>query len=638
MSFSPKALVCTLFAWTAAATTALNLPNDCPVFFENEKICEPTVPASFLPESVENVARNRPPQIADDRVFADLLDALNVTQAEYFAPWLGTWPDSIDWTGAVVGTHVSGAIRSISEDLYFLQSKGENSASDWKRAANLIDDYFTQIVGYYFGQDAFAIRNEAYDDILWVVLGWLETVKFIDAHNALHYTITETNASETASGGLNSMMTMIPDQPYHGNVWIPAFAHRARVFWEVGSHGWDTKLCNGGMTWNPRLEPYKNAITNELYIAASMAMYLYFPGDNNTSPFSDRNPRISSDHKPYEHSASSPRNATYLKAAVEGYRWLRNINMTNDAGLFVDGFHISGYSDEHSNNTRCDARAEGVYSYNQGVVLTGQRGLWDATGAVSFLDDGHRLVQKVINATGYDLETDRPLDVLNGNSTLLPKWHGLGRLGVMEDSLDASGTASQDLQTFKGIFFHHLTAFCEPLEMPREEDEGLRVDMPAFEEVRKRHADACRAYGGWLGHNVHAARGTRDGMGRYGQWWTAGLLMEGGWEGPWPTLGTDGVDRERGGGADYRDYGVPAEGMGGGEVVGEGEGGSEASHTRYNSHHSQVLLRGDDGTGKEENESEKEKDPNDRGRGRTVETQSGGLALLRAYWKIARIP
>ena len=40
------------------------------------------------------------------------------------------------------------------------------------------------------------------------------------------------------------------------------------------------------MSWNPYLEPYKNAITNELFISASIGMYLYFPGDDNDSPFS----------------------------------------------------------------------------------------------------------------------------------------------------------------------------------------------------------------------------------------------------------------------------------------------------------------------------------------------------------------
>ncbi len=30
-------------------------------------------------------------------------------------------------------------------------------------------------------------------------------------------------------------------------------------------------------------------------------------------------------------------------------------------------------------------------------------------------------------------------------------------------------------------------------------------------------------------------------------------------------------------------------------------------------------------------------DPNNRGRGRTVETQGGGLAVLRALWEVGRL-
>ncbi|KAI0454880.1 glycoside hydrolase family 76 protein [Xylaria acuta] len=633
MKFAPMISGYIFFAWAATVAMAFNLPEKCPVFFEKQRLCDPIAPASFLPAPVSRAAKIRPARIADNSVFADLLDAVNVTQSEYFAPWLGTWPDAIDWTAAVIGTHVSGAARSISEDLVFLHSKWD-SASDWRRASNLIDNYFAQTVAYYFGQDAFTIRNEAYDDILWVVLGWLESIKFVNAHNDLYYALASPDLSEATPGvtdGIFNSCAMIPNQPYHGNVWIPAFAHRARVFWDLALRGWDTKLCNGGMIWNPKLQPYKNAITNELFIAASISMYLYFPGDDNESPFYNRTDRFTPyglDSQVY----SGPRDARYLKAAVEGYRWLRSSNMTNDQGLIVDGFHISGYLDEDSNNTRCDVRDEMVYTYNQGVILTGQRGLWDATGASSFLADGHSLIQKVIRATGYDLASDRPVDnPLRARAGVLPPWHGLGRLGVMEERLDASGTGSQDLQTFKGIFFHHLATFCAPLEAPPP-GSGLRVHARAFAAIGRSHADACAAYGGWLAHNVHAAMGTRDASGRFGQWWTAGLLM-GDWVGPWPTLADyDDNHHHQENATDYRNYGVPTDTTWRSSPL-PTTSALSPPHTRYRYSPyggSQVPLN------KPIRQAIVE-DPNNRGRGRTVETQSGGLGLLRAYWKIARM-
>jgi hypothetical protein len=37
----------------------------------------------------------------------------------------------------------------------------------------------------------------------------------------------------------------------------------------------------------------------------------------------------------------------------------------SEQGLYVDGFHIAGYSANHS-KTVCDERNEMVYTYNQG--------------------------------------------------------------------------------------------------------------------------------------------------------------------------------------------------------------------------------------------------------------------------------
>ncbi|KAI1368298.1 glycosyl hydrolase family 76-domain-containing protein [Xylaria arbuscula] len=670
-------LGCILWASGAVGYT---LPDACTIFSHTQTGCNPIVPASFLPASIQSAPKTkaRSGHTDENSIFADLVEALNVTQAEFFAPWLGAWPEAIDWTAAVIGTHVSGVARSISEDLVFLDSK-ERNAVDWRDASNLIDKYFTQLVAYYFGQDAFAIRNEAYDDILWVVLGWLETIKLVNTHNNLYYTHAaedETGTTPPVKDGIYGSSPGIMNQLYHGTTWLSTFSHRARVFWDLASPGWDTTLCNGGMIWNPHLLPYKNAITNELFIAASVSMYLYFPGDDNESPFWTQYPDNFNPTDPAANISSGSHDARYLKAAVEGYKWLRNSNMTNAHGLFVDGFHITGYGEENNNNTRCDARDEMVYTYNQGVILTGQRGLWDATGAPSFLVDGHRLIQSVIRATGYDLATHSPVEEEDVWSKLkggaLPRWHGLGRLGIMEEACDASATCSQDGQTFKGIFFHHFTTFCAPLSSssPVVEDLGMRVvNSGAFEEISRSHAKACKAYGSWLRHNVNAALATRDSAGRFGGWWTAGLLKGSLWtEDPaeWPTRADDGIP-EVVNATDYRNYGVPDNEVwrAGASSLGTTTKGTFAAKATLGSSHryasiqgesreqiplggdaEQVRLRnrgldmnqGEEQQRKRKRKRKRAKDPNDGGRGRTIETQSGGLGLLRAYWSIARIP
>lgn len=570
---------------------------------------------SFLGFEVPRSDNATQSTVPDPRVLEDALEALRVMQADYFQPWLGMWPTSIDWTGAVLGSHVSGALESLSQGLEPIRLvQGDE---DHKVKENLVTLYFSQLVGYYFGQDAFAIRNEAYDDMLWVVLGWLDTTQFIDLHTALHYR----SATEAGSAS-QEVPTFLQNQTWHGNMWTPAFAHRARIFWELAAKGWDDKLCGGGMTWNPRLEPYKNAITNELFISASIAMYLYFSGDPNTSPYGGASMPGSADAGDVNSAAWRAHDPRFLAAAIEAYAWLRGSGMRNNQGLYVDGFHISGYNNRSDNNTECDLRNEMVYTYNQGVVLSGLLGLFRVTGNSSYLEDGHRLIQDVISATGYDLKHDRPVDDPTRwqPGQRLPPWRGIGRAGVIEEICDVRGDCSQDGHTFKGIFFHHLTAFCAPLDFVTAPPPA--VDEQRLKQIRKEHARACEAYLGWIRHNSVAALLTRDAGGRFGMWWTAGLL----------NISLDALDLSQddiGPGevnaVDYRNDGVPDDPI----WTASGTGVTPPKES-LDEEHSQRPLRGHEKRGAQGS------DPNTRGRGRTVETQGGGLAVLRALWEISR--
>jgi len=528
------------------------------------------------------------PSKPDSGTLPALLDALDVLQGDYFAIWQGIWPTSIDWTSAVIGTYLSAALSTLSTSFPSLSSS--------KNAENVVNRYFSELSASYFGQDSFALRQEAYDDMLWVVLGWLESIKFIQLHSEGHYAEAEKAGS------------------WYGEEWIPAFAHRARIFWELASQGWDTELCDGGMIWSPYLIPYKNAITNELYIAASISMYLYFPGDDNSSPFEFSSPNFGVADNP-----SRARDPKYLAAAIEAYRWLLDSNMTDAKGLFVDGYHISGWSRERldknrTENTRCDARNEMVYTYNQGVLLSGQRGLYEATGARLYLEDGHQLISDVIAATGWDLKRGTLLDILddpNWPGSRLGKWHGLGRSGILEEACDAEGYCSQDSQTFKGIFFHHLTLFCARLPDHLILD-GVFVgkdvgtsDPGSIAEVRKWHDKKCARYGPWIKHNAKAALTTVNTEGRFGMWWGA----------PPHTSSMPDADVNMPAEAvDYRNHGVPKQ-------------------WRNKPRYSRNIHDGTDNPN-ENSARFGTRDLNDRGRGRTVETQGGGISVLRALWEI----
>ncbi|KAL5343292.1 hypothetical protein BJX70DRAFT_353652 [Aspergillus crustosus] len=513
----------------------------------------------------------------------DLIDAIDVMQDSWFVLWEGTWPTGNDWTRAVHGTHVSGTLAALTtttddellESLFTDDSDDDEEEGEGDRITqnslaleNLVSHFFAHVSAFYFGENAFALRNQAFDDMLWVVLGWMENLKFQTLHSDLHY------------GGAASE----DGQPWHGTQFKTPAAHRVRIFYELASEGWDTKLCGGGMIWNPYLGPYKNAITNELFISASIGMYLYYPGDRIDDPF------INTDE---ELTDRLPHDPAYLRTAQEAYRWLRHSNMTGIFDLYADGYHVRGYHNPKEPGTRkCDVLNTMVYTYNQGVILSGLRGLWLATGEDEYLTDGHQLIQNVQRATGWPNIYD-------------PHWKGLGRAGIIEDTCDSKGDCSQDGQTFKGIFWHHFTEFCRPFR-PQEE-RFLKAQSWAqnksFERAYGVHQSLCSTYRPWIEHNAHAALITRNEEGKFGTWW----------------------------GRRYHEFDNSATSH-----------DSPLPHgaTDYRNHPDSVppfwpanatALASKKADGPQTNQPEY----NDRGRGRTVETQSGGVAVLRALlqWK-----
>ncbi|KKA26192.1 hypothetical protein TD95_000070 [Thielaviopsis punctulata] len=619
-----------------------------------EDECWTTPPSTFLEEEplVPVQAHHR----ADPGVLDNAFYALTVMQDEFFKSELGTWPSSIDWTAAVLQTLVSAMTSTLSEAFLDIDL-AENSTK-----SNMIDLYFSQTVAAYFGQNHISIRGQAYDDMLWVVLGWLEALQFISKHSKAYY-----NHEKVGAAAIPEINDAFESQPWYGNYWARSFAHRARVFWELASKGWGTDLCGGGMNWNPHEWVYKNAITNELWIAASIQMYLHFPGDDITTPW-----------KATPSGFQPVKDPKFLMAAVDGYKWLMNSNMTNSHGLFTDGFHISG----RNGSTRCDQRNEMVFTYNQGVLLTGQRGLWSATGSPSYLNEGHALIQNVIRATGWSIKNSSPRDDVDDLPPgLLPPWRGLGRGGILEDVCDSSASCSQNGHTFKGIFFHHLTHFCKPLEVAelnvRSTRQSRGFNTQKFENIAAAHARACRSYVPWLKHNAEAALLTRDEKGVFGTWWSAGLLNL-----------TNSVPRHGGitltsAMVDYRNHPIervnewgngslPKMAIPGvddtaiieslesatteGRLSDAASASTETSatesslnqdsglnHVVVHGQQQHVMNSGHDATKKKKKKKAKNSssdfskgDPNDRGRGRTVETHNGGMAILRAWWEVSR--
>ncbi|KAK2744598.1 hypothetical protein FQN57_004203 [Myotisia sp. PD_48] len=556
------------------------------------------------------------------KTLGNMMDALDVMQSEYFEIWKGTWPSGIDWTRAVLATQVSAALSALcstdTRDLLkiTISSTIPNASSHPNGTSrpelinalvheNLINYYFQHIAAFWFGEDFFGIRLQAYDDMLWVVLEWLESIKFQELHSKLHYQPHSTGRSTI--GNL-----------WHGTQFrIPA-GHRSRVFHRLASKGWNTTLCEGGMIWSPWLTPYKNAITNQLYISASIGMYLYFPGDNIDAP-------VATGHDD-DGCLSPPHDPAHLNAAIDAYVWLKNSKMTGRNGLYGDGFHVRGWSPNDPGTRKCDVYNSMVYTYNQGVILSGLRGLWFVTGSSHYLEDGHQLLDNVIRATGWPHTSDQ-------------RWQGLGRGGVLEEACDSSGTCSQNGHTFKGIFFHHFAEFCRPFS-PQEEHILRSLGLPergndstaSRRADLTRHLQKCSSYRRWIEHNANAALMTRNEKGKFGMWWgrkypdiTSASVEP-------PVLPPDSVD--------YINADPPVNsgdpysemlwnGGSGQEGVHRSSGGTTRRFPDQQSVHAQE---------RDHSPNRSYRDVNDRGRGRTVETQSGGLAVLRALYQWETVP
>ncbi|KAJ8611536.1 hypothetical protein MRB53_037943 [Persea americana] len=570
-------------------------------------------------------------KIKEQEAFTDLTSSLETMQDRFFKVHLGRWPTSIDWTGAVMGTYISSALTTIiklSQSPFPITTTSSSSSPntlDQRALTNLVDGSFAQLSAYYFGEDTLSLRTQAHDDMLWVVLGWLESIKLIDAYTTYHSSITGTETS-----------TM--NTTWHGRQFLPAFAHRARIFYDLVRAAWDRSLCAGGLTWNPHLAVYKNTVTNTQFIAASVSMYLRHPGDNISSPFIPIDTYSRSgpgDLKPF-----GPHEQRFLAIAIEAYDWLRQVNMTNAQGLYVDGYHVSEASrDGESEPGQCDQRNEMVYTYNQGVLLSGLRDLWEATGNTTYLLHGHELVANVVAVTGWSLKLNGtrnsrdtadhtssgkmdhtsngiPIDKFdkgNDNATdtdhTKPIWHGLGRAGILTELCDPSGTCSQDAQTFKGIFFHHLAAFCAPLPTKTALVPGLTFTASPDEALM--HKRGCVEYRPWVRRNAEAALATRDRRGVMGMWWGVGVS------------GDDGNGEARGEG-EGKEAGI------GDEAVPLPAGAiDKRNEPLYRS--TQKWLGEVD---RVMDEADAGRDSNDRGRGRTVETQGGGLSVVRAAWEL----
>ena len=195
-------------------------------------------------------------------------------------------------------------------------------------------------------------RNWAFDDSAWWAMAWLKA--YDQYHNPKYL--------KTAQGIFTFMM----------------------------KRGYDDK-CNGGMAWM-RLDRYKNAITNELFIllAARLA----------------------------GRQTNSTRKQYYLGWAIKDYNWLEQSGMLNADHLYNDGL-----------NAQCQNNQGNTWTYNQGVILSAQKELYVLTGNKAYLESAHKTALACMQT-----EADKN--------------------GILLDKCDES--TGLDCPQFKGIFIRCL--------------------------------------------------------------------------------------------------------------------------------------------------------------------------------------
>lgn len=212
------------------------------------------------------------------------------------------------------------------------------------------------------------------------------------------------------------------DVGWWGMAWARAFEltrnatylARAELCWQRVASAWNDGACGGGVWWTSQRR-YKNAITNELFLALSARLYglgsLPAPG------------RL------------SRRNSTYLAWARREWAWFE-----------ASGMITSGHQVRDGLDSGCTALGR-CFTYNGGVVL----------GGLAWL---------------YMAEKDAAGGVLPGNNTLLMVAKDIADAtiankswadGILREDCDVDGSCNADAQSFKGIFVRYVRLLADTL-------------------------------------------------------------------------------------------------------------------------------------------------------------------------------
>ena len=239
--------------------------------------------------------------------------------------------------------------------------------------------------------------NGFYDDEGWWALAWIAA-----------YDLTGDEKFLAAANNIFADMAGAWDDFWGGGIyWGKCDGSPDRAGAVAVPHGW-----KGG---------YKNAIANELFITVAAALGLRYRGRN----------------------LAGADQAGYLNWAVRGWEWFSSpppagIAMINEVGLVNDSPDAQGVN----NNT------ESIWSYNQGVILSGLRDLSELAGDETYLSRAEKIADAFI-------ETPCSASARPSRSGVID-----GILHEHDDCRPDGGARpdvpSVDSTLFKGIFVRNL--------------------------------------------------------------------------------------------------------------------------------------------------------------------------------------
>jgi predicted alpha-1,6-mannanase (GH76 family) len=201
------------------------------------------------------------------------------------------------------------------------------------------------------------------------------------------------------------------------------YLEASRRIFDNMTTGWDG-TCGGGLWWNQDRK-YKNAIANELFLAAATRLHRLSPGDGR-----------------------------YLDWAVREWEWFSASGMISQKGLVNDGLTAD-----------CKNNGKPTYSYNQGVILAGLGDLYEITGDAAYLRRGESIADAALSELTTPDSAARP--------------------GILIDPGDEGMSGRRgDGSQFKGVFVRNLCDFYQHSPRPAYRDFILRNARSMWDNSR----------------------------------------------------------------------------------------------------------------------------------------------------------